>query len=107
MLARSKEQDMVESIRGEGVDGINQNIDLIMGNLEYLKRQGIDPLSPAFSLAMAEIEKEEGIIDRLMIRTQQNFQKLGGQVKVEIRQSNIPAEYYESLQDAPEEEIKN
>ena len=38
-------------------------------------------------IELAEIEKEEQIIDRLMICTQKHFKKLGGQIKVEIRHS--------------------
>lgn len=54
-------------------------------------------LCPHEIIELAEIEKELQIIDRLMIKTQKEFEKLGGVVEIEIRRSDVPASYYESL----------
>lgn len=51
---------------------------------------------------LQKIDTELKIIDNIMIRTQQVFQKMGGQIKMEIRRSDIPVEYYESLNEVDE-----
>lgn len=62
-----------------------------------LQWKSYSQLCPHEIVELAKIETELQIIDHLMIKTQQIFQKLGGQIKVEIRRSDIPDEYYDSL----------
>jgi len=58
-------------------------------------------LCPHEIIELAEIEKEEQIIERLMIRTQKHFEALGEKITIEIRRSDVPDKFYESLKDAP------
>ncbi len=75
---------------------------LAQGMSEDSKWKSYSQICPHEVIELAEIEKELQIIDSLMIRTQKNFEKLGGQIKIEIRQSNIPDEVYESLREVVE-----
>ena len=48
-------------------------------------------------IELAAIEKELSIIENLMIKTQKEFQKLGGQIRIEIRRSDISDETYKKM----------
>ena len=61
------------------------------------QRKTYSQLCPHEVIELAKIETELQIIENLMIKTQHIFQKMGGQIKVEIRRSDVPDEYYESL----------